>query len=126
MPTPNQDLKLGRAVTPYSLSRLGTLILSALGREPLHGYAIGQQVMKLSRDQIRPGPGSLYEQLNRLKDQGLIKAEKAEEHNGRLRKRFRLTDNGREALDQELKLFARARTASRPPKTARQGQKATA
>ena len=47
-------------------------ILLALAGEDLHGYAIMQEVARQSEGSYRLGPGTLYDNLQRLLGQGLV------------------------------------------------------
>jgi DNA-binding PadR family transcriptional regulator len=68
-------------------------ILTLLAERPMHGYEMIQEIEQRSRGTWRPSPGSVYPTLQLLEDEGLIAAEAAEGG----RKRFSLTDAGREA-----------------------------
>ncbi|MEW2443188.1 PadR family transcriptional regulator [Micromonospora marina] len=74
------------------------LILTALAAQPLHGYGLIQSVTELSRGDVRLRAGTLYGALDRLADQGLIEVDHTEEVNGRLRRYYRLSDEGAAAL----------------------------
>lgn len=78
-------------------------ILLALSKEPLHGYAIMQQVEELSKGRVPMGPGTLYGSIKRMLASDLIKEVDApdEEADSR-RKYYDLTDNGRSSLVDEL------------------------
>jgi DNA-binding PadR family transcriptional regulator len=70
-----------------------TAALLLLAEEPRNGYQIMQEVQERSEGAWRPSPGSVYPALQQLEDEGLIRSE---EDDGR--KRFALTDAGREHL----------------------------
>lgn len=82
-----------------------TLVLCALADGPLHGYAINTAIEQLTGERL--GVGSLYGALTRLEAKGLI--ESLAEH-GRQRP-VRLTERGREVLEQELRSMARVADA---------------
>jgi DNA-binding PadR family transcriptional regulator len=67
--------------------------LLLLAEEPRNGYAIMQEVEERSHGVWRPSPGSVYPALAQLEDEGLIHSEEVDG-----RKRFAITDAGREAL----------------------------
>ncbi len=48
-------------------------ILLALAGEDLHGYGIMQEVTRQSDGQYKLGPGTLYDNLQRLVDQELVR-----------------------------------------------------
>ena len=68
-------------------------ILTLLAERPMHGYEMIQEIEQRSGGSWRPSPGSVYPTLQLLEDEGLIVAEAAEGG----RKRYTLTDAGREA-----------------------------
>jgi DNA-binding PadR family transcriptional regulator len=71
-----------------------TAALLLLAEEPRNGYQIMQEVQERSEGAWRPSPGSVYPALQQLEDEGLIRSE---ENDGR--KRYALTDAGREYLE---------------------------
>jgi DNA-binding PadR family transcriptional regulator len=66
-------------------------ILALLNERPMHGYEMIQELDSRTGGVWRPSPGSVYPTLQLLEDEGLISSE---ESGGR--KRFTLTDAGRE------------------------------
>src|SRR2546430_15154972 len=101
------------------------LILTALAAEPLHGYGVIQEVSRLSGARVVLRPGTLYGALDRLSDQGLVAADREEVVGGRLRRYYRLTDEGEALLRAEAQRVAdNAAEARRRPgtPTARQPQ----
>jgi PadR family transcriptional regulator, regulatory protein PadR len=81
-------------------------VLTALADGPRHGYGIVGEVAELSQGRVRLKIGSLYGVLGRLADEGLIEADREEAHDGRLRRYYRLTQDGRAALAEEAELRA--------------------
>jgi PadR family transcriptional regulator, regulatory protein PadR len=81
-------------------------VLTALADEPRHGYGIVGEVAELSGGRVRLKIGSLYGVLDRLAAEGLIEPDREEAHDGRLRRYYRLTRDGRGALAQEAELRA--------------------
>jgi len=77
------------------------LILTALAGRPMHGYGVIQEVLALSRGRVRLRAGTLYGALDRLAEQGLIEVDREEAIDGRLRRYYRLTDAGADALTVE-------------------------
>ena len=67
--------------------------------EPRHGYAVMQQVEKLSEGTIKVGPGTLYGVFSTLEKEGLIRKVKEEER----RKYYLLTLKGKEVLSAQVK-----------------------
>jgi DNA-binding PadR family transcriptional regulator len=79
-------------------------VLTALADGPRHGYGIVGEVADLSQGRVRLKIGSLYGVLERLAAEGLIEPDRQEAHDGRLRRYYRLTRNGRRALAEEAEL----------------------
>src|SRR5262252_6098228 len=82
------------------------MVLTALAGGPRHGYGIVREVAELSHGRVRLKIGSLYGVLDRLATEGLIEADREEAHDGRLRRYYRLTRDGRGALAAEAELRA--------------------
>jgi len=78
-------------------------ILLALSKEPLHGYAIMQQVEELSEGRVPMGPGTLYGSIKRMLAADLVEeVEAPDDEADSRRKYYDLTQNGRSALVDEL------------------------
>jgi PadR family transcriptional regulator PadR len=88
-------------------------ILTALIDGPSHGYGIVGTVDRLSEGRVKLRVGTLYGVLDRLVADGLVEADREEVHQGRLRRYYRLTDGGAQALSDEAeRQAANARLAS--------------
>ena len=83
-------------------------ILAALQDEPLHGYAIITRVTELSGRRVTLATGTLYQALDRLAREGLIEVVRDEVVNGRARRHYALTPDGRAALQAEAVRMAEA------------------
>ncbi|MCI4063525.1 PadR family transcriptional regulator [Micromonospora sp. R77] len=100
------------------------LILTALAGGPRHGYGIIQEVAALSAQRVTLLPGTLYTALDRLTGQELVCRDREEVVDGRLRRYYRLTPAGIDALDAEtarlrqLATAAEARLRALRPRTA--------
>lgn len=80
-------------------------ILLALAGRDRHGYAIMKQVAEDSDGRVSMGPGTLYGSLGRMIDAGLVEQtdERVDpEVDDQRRVYYRITDQGRAALDAEL------------------------
>ena len=75
------------------------LILSLLAQGESYGYAIIQEVKKLSRQQMQWTDGMLYPVLHRMEDRGWITSRWKAAENGRKRKYYSLKKEGKKALD---------------------------
>ncbi len=90
---------------------LDMLILKALNRGDLHGYAIAQFIQQASLDVLKVEEGALYPALHRLEVRGWLKAEWGASDNNRRAKFYRLTAPGRRALEQEAAYWQRVASA---------------
>src|SRR5690242_8403568 len=78
-------------------------ILLSLAEEPMHGYGIMQEVARQSGGRYQLGPGTLYDNLQRLMKQRLVEEVSGPrvEENSR-RRYYRLSSLGRGVLAQEI------------------------
>jgi len=83
------------------------LVLTALAGEPMHGYALVEDVLRLSAGQVRLHTGTLYGVLDRLREAGLIVVDREEIVDSRLRRYYALTDAGVERLAAESERMRR-------------------
>jgi DNA-binding PadR family transcriptional regulator len=79
------------------------LILTALAEGPQHGYGIIQDVGRISGQRVALRAGTLYGALERLDSGGLIAVDREEIVDGRLRRYYRLTDEGSARLAEEAR-----------------------
>lgn len=78
-------------------------ILLALAGEDLHGYGIMQEVSRQSEGKYKLGPGTLYDNLQRLMEQGLVQEVSGSPDAERSRRRYyRLSSLGRRVLTAEI------------------------
>ncbi|MGW6571855.1 PadR family transcriptional regulator [Streptomyces sp. NPDC054945] len=83
------------------------LILTAIADAPRHGYAIAQEVEKISEGGMKMRTGTLYGALERLLDQGLIAVHEEEVVDGRRRRSYAPAPQGCEVLAAEAARIAR-------------------
>ena len=81
------------------------LVLRALSRGPLHGYAIARRIRDTSANALEIEDGSLYPALNRMLVKGWLKAEWGMSENNRRARFYRLTAEGRQQLERETRDF---------------------
>jgi PadR family transcriptional regulator, regulatory protein PadR len=86
---------------------LDLLILKALTRGAMHGYAIVQTLKDRSGDVVRVGESSLYPALQRLLLSGWVAAEWGASENNRRARYYTLTPAGRKQLASERDDFNR-------------------
>jgi DNA-binding PadR family transcriptional regulator len=92
------DLQAYLPLTPATLH-----ILLALAGEDRHGYAIMQEVARHSGNQYRLGPGTMYENLDKLLARGLVKRVSSRTSGDDPRRRYyRLTDLGSRVLSADI------------------------
>ena len=78
-------------------------ILLALAAEDLHGYGIMQEVARQSEARYKLGPGTLYDNLQRLMKQGLVEeVRRRAGDEGSRRRYYRLSPLGRGVLSAEI------------------------
>jgi DNA-binding PadR family transcriptional regulator len=78
-------------------------ILLALAAEDLHGYGIMQDVARQSEGRYKLGPGTLYDNLQRLMKQGLVEEVRGRPKDEDSRRRYyRLNSLGRGVLSAEV------------------------
>jgi DNA-binding PadR family transcriptional regulator len=88
------------------------LILTALAAGSRHGYGIIADVARISDGVVRLRAGTLYAALDRLRRDGLIRVDREEIVDSRLRRYYRLTPEGATTLAAEAARFqANAATA---------------
>lgn len=77
-------------------------VLELLSERPLSGAEIMDEVEKKTQGCWRPGPGSIYPLLSWLRDKGYIEEVREGEPGV---KRYSITDNGRNLLEEQRKLM---------------------
>ena len=78
-------------------------ILLALSGEDRHGYAIMQEIVRQTEGRHKLGPGTLYDNLEKLLDNGIVEESAQRSSGGDSRRRYyRLTGMGRRLLAAEL------------------------
>ena len=90
---------------------LDMLILRALTRGAMHGYAIAECIQQASNDALRVEEGALYPALHRLQLRGALRAEWGTSDNNRRAKFYRLTPLGRRQLEREAAEWDRIASA---------------
>jgi DNA-binding PadR family transcriptional regulator len=77
-------------------------ILLALAGEDLHGYGIMQEVSRQSEGKYKLGPGTLYDNLQRLLEQGLVEECDDPDRETSRRRYYRLSSLGHGVLSAEI------------------------
>ncbi len=85
------------------LSAAALHILLALASEDRHGYGIMREVARQSDGRYKLGPGTLYDNLQKLLDQGIVEESSARSAGDDPRRRYyRLSRFGRGLLATEI------------------------
>jgi len=91
-----------RADSNLPLSSAALHVLLALAGEDLHGYGIMQEIARQSEGIYKLGPGTLYDNLRKLIQDGWVQELGARRGDEDPRRRYyRLTDAGRDILRAE-------------------------
>ena len=99
---------MAKSATPALLQgTLDLLILHALRRGAMHGYAIAQTIHVLSTDVLRVEEGSLYPALYRLELDGAISAEWGLSENNRKAKYYAITRRGQKLIAEQQETWSR-------------------
>lgn len=80
---------------------LDVLILRALVREPLHGYAVSRWIHERTEGVLLVEEAPLYKSLHRLENVGAVTAEWGLSENNRRARYYSLTAAGRKQLRRE-------------------------
>jgi DNA-binding PadR family transcriptional regulator len=88
-------------------------ILLALSGEDRHGYGIMKEIAQQTEGKYKPGPGTLYDNLQKLLNQGMLdQLRRRSKDEDERRRYYRLTRFGRRVLAEEVRrLEAAVRTA---------------
>jgi DNA-binding PadR family transcriptional regulator len=88
--------------TDQPLAPAAFLILFALASGDKHGYAIMQEARQLSDNTVQLGPATLYTTIQRLLDSDRIREVPGPKDGDSRRKYYRLTGDGKSALNAEI------------------------
>jgi len=98
-------------------------ILIALASEDRHGYGIMQEVARQTNNQYRLGPGTLYDNLQKLLDQGMVEEVDRRDKDDPRRRYYRLTELGDAVVGAEIQrlesVFRKAKAHLQSIKTRR-------
>ena len=103
---------MAKSSTPALLQgTLDLLILHALQRGAMHGYAIAQTIHLLSDAILKVEEGSLYPALYRLELDGAISASWGVSENNRKAKYYEITKRGRKLVADQQETWTRLSSA---------------
>jgi PadR family transcriptional regulator PadR len=77
---------------------LDMIVLATLSAEPLHGYAVIEEIRRRSRGAFELPEGTIYPVLHRLEEEGLLTSRWKMSEAGRERRVYSLTKRGARAL----------------------------
>lgn len=103
-------------------------VLTVLAGGPQHGYGLLKEIEILSEGTTCPQVGALYRTIDRLEADGYIEIDSEETVDGRLRRYYRITDDGRAQLIEaveEVTTMADVARARLGPKRSRRTAKPT-
>src|ERR1700687_1729275 len=104
---------MGKSAQPTLLQgTLDLLILHALQRGAMHGYAIAQTIHLLSDEVLKVEEGSLYPALYRLELDGAICAQWGLSENNRKAKYYEITKRGKKKISEQQETWDRLSTAA--------------
>lgn len=83
-----------------------TAVLQLLSDGEMYGYEIVEALAKRSRGVFELGQSTLYPMLYNLEAKGLVVSRKKAGPNGRTRRYYRLTTNGKKKLSQDRQQWA--------------------
>ena len=95
----NDDLNSFLPLSPAVLH-----IFLSLAGEDRHGYAIMQEIARQSEGRYKMGPGTLYDNLQKLLERGFVAEQprKKDDDDDPRRRYYRLTPPGRRLLSTEI------------------------
>jgi transcriptional regulator len=103
---------MGKSTQPALLQgTLDLLILHALRRGAMHGYAVAQTIHLLSGEVLKVEEGSLYPALYRLELDGAISSEWGLSENNRKAKYYEITRRGEQLLGAQADQWNRLSSA---------------
>jgi len=86
---------------------LDLLVLKTLSLAPMHGWGIGQRIQQISDGELTVNQGSLYPALQRLEQRGRIRSRWRVTENNRQARYYEITASGRRALGKEVESWRR-------------------
>ena len=91
---------MGKKVEPLTESYF--YILLCLAKKPGHGYGIMQMTEQLSQGEVKIGSGTMYGATGNMMKKGWIEETISEEEGAERKRMYRLTESGRNVLQEEI------------------------
>jgi transcriptional regulator len=95
----------GKARRDLFPGALEMMVLRVLKRQPMHGYAVTQEIKSASKELLQVEEGSLYPALQRMLKDGWVKAEWTVSSTNRRVRSYTITPAGRKHLEREVSRF---------------------
>jgi len=74
-------------------------LLNFLAQKPAHGYELIQKINESGLSEIEADPATIYRNLRRMEEDGLVLSQWETEHTGPARRSYRLSPAGCQALE---------------------------
>lgn len=84
-----------------SKGSIGMLLLSILSQQDMYGYQMIKELESQSKNVFTLKEGTLYPLLHTMEKNGFLEAYWQQQDNGRKRKYYTITENGREELKKQ-------------------------
>ncbi|MFZ5590474.1 MAG: PadR family transcriptional regulator [Bacillota bacterium] len=93
----------------YLAGRIDKMLVPALlfflAQKPSHGYELIQKINQAGFAEIEADPATIYRNLRRMEEDGLVVSQWDTEHTGPARRAYRLSPAGYQALDYCVQLI---------------------
>lgn len=80
-------------------------LLNFLAHKPAHGYELIQRINESGFSEIEADPATIYRNLRRMEEDGLVLSQWETEHTGPARRSYRLSPEGHQALNYCVQLI---------------------
>lgn len=98
-----------KSALTYIAGRIDKMLVPALlyflAHKPSHGYELIQKVNESGFSEIEADPATIYRNLRRMEEDGLIVSEWATDHTGPARREYQLSPEGHQALEYCVQLI---------------------
>lgn len=81
-------------------------LLSFLAHKPAHGYELIQRINESGFSEIEADPATIYRNLRRMEEDGLVLSQWETEHTGPARRSYHLSPEGHQALNYCVQLIS--------------------
>ncbi|WP_242831082.1 PadR family transcriptional regulator [Desulfosporosinus meridiei] len=80
-------------------------LLNFLAHKPAHGYELIQKINESGFSEIEADPATIYRNLRRMEDDGLVLSQWETAHTGPARRSYQLSPEGQQALEYCVQLI---------------------